>query len=242
MKRIAQRGAVLVIAAAVCASAAFVPARGERPAATYPRMAPLAQYLMGRNAEIALARSAAPPAISKNARVLYLTPHGYVTAVNGSNGFTCLVERNWMSAFDDPQFWNPKGRGPVCYNPPASRTVLRYDYARADLVLAGLSKAQLYARLNAIVAKNGLPTPEPGSMSYMMSKHQYLNDAVGNWYPHLMFHAPRADGASAGASWGANLPGAPVLMDSAHKLWPEPQTIFFVPVAKWSDGTPGPPL
>jgi hypothetical protein len=205
-------------------------------------MAPLSQYMMDRNAEIALARSAAPPSISKGSRVLILTAHGYVTAANGSNGFTCLVERNWMSAFDDPQFWNPKGRGAICYNPPASRTVLRYDYVRTKLVLAVLSKPQMYARLNAIVAKKQLPTPEPGSMSYMMSKHQYLNDAAGNWRPHLMFHVPQADGANAGASWGANLPASPVLMDSAHKLWPEPETIFFVPLSKWSDGTPGPPL
>lgn len=230
-------------AIALASIAVFVlPARGQRHVGTYPKMAPLAQYLMDRNAEIALARSAAPPSISSSARVLVLTPSGYVTAVNGSNGFTCLVDRSWMSAFDDSQFWNPKGRGAVCYNPPASRTVLRYEYVRTKMVLSGLSKSQMYARLEAIAAKNGLPTPEPGSMSYMMSKHQYLNDSVGNWYPHLMFHEPQAVGANAGAMWGANLPASPVVMDTAHKLWPEPQTVFFVPLSKWSDGTPGPPL
>lgn len=228
--------------ALACAAVFIIPARGAHQTVNYPRMAPLAQYMMDRSAEIALARSAAPPSISKNSRVLVLTANGYVTAVNGTNGFTCLVERNWMSAFDDPQFWNPKGRGAICYNPPASRTVLRYDYARTKLVLSGFSKSQMYARLRAIVPSNALPTPEPGSMSYMMSKHQYLNDEAGNWHPHLMFHVPQADGANAGASWGANLPASPVLMDSGHKLWPEPQTIFFVPLSKWSDGTAGPPL
>ncbi len=197
---------VLPVIAVACVAAFVSPARGQRHVGTYARMAPLAQYMMDKNSEIALARSAAPPSISNNARVLILSANGYVTAVKGSNGFTCLVERAWMSAFDDPQFWNPKGRGPVCYNPAASRTVLRYDYRRAKLVLAGLSKLQMYARLKAIVAQNALPTPEPGSMSYMMSKHQYLNDDVGNWYPHLMFHAPQADGANAGASWGRTCP------------------------------------
>jgi len=237
MNRIALlRFAVPPIAIAVI-TIFVLPALGQHHAASYPRMAPLAQYMMEKNAEITLARSAAPPAISKDARVLILTSQGYVTAVNGSNGFTCLVERNWMSAFDDLQFWNQKGRGAICYNPPASRTVLRYDYVRTKLVLSGLQKSEIYARLNAMVAKNELPTPEPGSMSYMMSKHQYLNDGAGHWHPHLMFHVPKADGANAGASWGANLEKSPVLMDSAHKLWPEPQTVFFVPVAKWSDGT-----
>ena len=195
---------------------------------------------MDRNAEIALARSAAPTSISKDAAVLVLTRSGYSRAANGSNGFTCLVERSWMSGFDDAEFWNPKGRGAICYNPPASRTVLQYDYVRAKLVLAGLSKMQIYARLNAMAARKALPTPEPGSMSYMLSKNQYLNDEARNWRPHLMFHAPQADGANAGASWGANLRASPVLMDSDHKLWPEPQTVFFVPVGKWSDGSPAP--
>ena len=85
-----------------------------QPAPGYPRMAPIAQYLMpDRAAEIALARSAAPAAISDHATILVLQPHGYVTAVEGQNGFVCVVERSWMSPFDAPQFWNPKLRGPI---------------------------------------------------------------------------------------------------------------------------------
>ena len=73
----------------------------------YPSMAPLDQYLIGdRNAEIALARTAAPPSISRDAKVLILGPHGYETAVAGKNGFVCVVERAWMSSFDSPEFWN----------------------------------------------------------------------------------------------------------------------------------------
>ena len=71
-------------------------------------------------------------------------------------------------------------------------------------------------------------------MSFMMSKEQYLNDAVVNWFPHLMFHIPKADAAS----WGANLDGSPIVMDPCEI--PEPETTFFVPVEKWSDGTPAP--
>ena len=52
----------------------------------YPDMAPIEQYLMDRDAEIALARSAAPDAISHDASVIVLTRHGYETAVQGKNG------------------------------------------------------------------------------------------------------------------------------------------------------------
>jgi hypothetical protein len=50
----------------------------------YPTMAPLDQYLMSdRNAEIALARSAAPTSISGDATVLVFEKSGYQTAVEG---------------------------------------------------------------------------------------------------------------------------------------------------------------
>src|ERR1700735_1907919 len=75
-------------------------------AADYPMMAPQAQYMMDRPAEIALAKSAAPPSIADKATVLVLTRHGYETAVEGSNGFVCAVERGWMSQYDLPQFCN----------------------------------------------------------------------------------------------------------------------------------------
>jgi hypothetical protein len=209
----------------------------------YERMAPLDRYLMAdRQAEIALARSAAPTAISLHATFLVLGPHGYETAEKGTNGFTCLVERSWMSPFDAPQFWNPNMRGPICYNPAASRTVLLYTLQRTNLALSGLSRPQILDRTKAAVADNRLPTPEPGSMSYMMSKHGDLGDDVGPWLSHLMFYAPKTDGAREGASWGANLPGSPVVLDTSHHVVPEPETIFMVPVARWSDGTSAPSM
>ena len=113
----------------------------------YPSMAPLDQYLMpDRNAEIALARSAAPDSISHDAKVLVLGPHGYETAVEGKNGFVCAVERGWMAPFDNPEFWNPKIRGPLCFNPPAARSILPMTYKRTEMVLAGQSKAQIMRR------------------------------------------------------------------------------------------------
>ncbi|ULU24102.1 hypothetical protein [Dyella terrae] len=137
----------------------------------YPRMAPLPRYLMNdRAAEIALARSAAPAAISDAAAILVLEPHGYVTAVEGKNGFVCVVERGWMSPFDAPQFWNPKLRGPVCFNPEAARSILPMTYRRTALVLAGQSKEEIKKSIEAALAAKQLPPLEPGAMSYMMSQ------------------------------------------------------------------------
>ena len=203
----------------------------------YSSMAPLDQYLIAdRNAEIALARSAAPPSISRDATVLVLEKSGYQTAVKGKNGFTCLVEPAWMSPFDSPEFWNPKMHGPICYNPAAVRTILPYTMNRTRLALSGLSKAQMRANITAAIAKNELPMPEAGAMSYMMSKAGNLGDSAGHWRPHLMFQVPKTDDAN----WGADVAGSPVLFNDEYRDVPEPETIFMVPVFYWSDGTPAP--
>src|ERR1700723_1413604 len=180
----------------------------------YPSMASLDQYLMeDRNSEVALARSAAPTSISNDATVLVLDKSGYQTAAEGKNGFTCLVERAWMSPFDSPEFWNPKMRGPICYNPAAVRTILPYTINRTKLVLSGLSKTQIHENITAAIAKNELPMPEAGAMSYMMSKDGNLGDSVGHWCPHLMFHAPTKDEAT----WGADVDGSPVLYNNQYR-------------------------
>jgi hypothetical protein len=202
-------------------------------------MAPLEEYLMDRDAEIALAKSAAPAPIANDATVLVLTKKGYETAVEGKNGFVCMVERMWVAPFSEPEFWNPKGRAPACLNPIAVRSTLPVNLKRTELVLAGLTKDQMVTRLKELVAKKAFPAPEIGAMSYMLSKHQYLSDEIVHWHPHLMFYVP---GDMSPALWGANLPGGSTVYSGAEGDLPGgghlPWKIFFVPVAKWSDGTP----
>jgi hypothetical protein len=158
----------------------------------YPTMAPLSQYLMtDQNAEIALARSAAPAAISGDATILVLKQHGYETAVKGKNGFVCIVDRSWMSPWDSPEFWNPKNRSPTCFNPAAVRSVLPFTMKRTEWALTGLSKTQLIARVREAIQHKEMPALEPGAMCYMMSRQMFLGDAQGHWHPHVMFYSPK---------------------------------------------------
>lgn len=206
-------------------------AQGQDPKAPYPKMAPFEQYLMtDRSAEIALARSAAPDAVSRDAEVLVLGTHGYESAVKGKNGFVCIVERSWTAGIDDPEFWNPKSRSPICYNPPGARSYVPLMIKRTEWILAGASKEQLAAKVKAAFASKELPTIEAGAMCYMLSKQGKLNDRDGHWHPHVMFFVPQTDAQS----WGADLPGSPVLstQDDLDRL-----TVFLVPVSKWSDGS-----
>lgn len=183
--------------------------------------------MMDRSAEIVLARSAAAPSISNDAGVMVLGAHGFETAANGTNGFVCIVERAWDKAFSDPEFWNPKMRGPVCMNAAAISTVLPIFIERAQWALSGLSKDQMEA--NSKKSSTANMPPAAGAMSYMMAKDQYLSDSDGQWYPHVMFFGLHADPTA----WGANLKGSPVLGDPTSS----PFTLFFIPVRKWSDGT-----
>ena len=197
--------------------------------ASYSTMAPVEQYLMDRTAEIALARSAAPESISRDSEVLVLGRHGFETAVKGKNGFVCIVERSWTSA-PDPDFWNPKVRTPICYNAPAAHSILLRNIKRTGLILAGRTKAQVDEAIVAAVNKKELLAPESGAMCFMMSKQGYGGDSVEHWPPHLMFYYSQIDPAT----WGAGLPGSPILAMSDTQ---EHVTTSAIGVQRWSDGT-----
>jgi hypothetical protein len=197
----------------------------------YPAMAPLDQYLIAdEKSEIALARSAAPSSISDGAEVMVLRSDGYKTAVPGTNGFLCLVERSWGQGTDDAEFWNPKMRAPHCFNTQAAKTFAQIYLMKTKLVLAGKSKPEIASAIKTALDKRELPALEPGAMAYMMSKQQYLNDRAKSWHSHTMFFSP----GDMTKSWAADDPSSPVMMVNDPE---ERVTILLVVADKWSDGT-----
>jgi hypothetical protein len=227
---------VLALLTHVSGLAAACCAQGQTAASPYPTRAPLSEYLIADpQAEIALARTAAPPSISQGAEILVLGPTGYSTAVKGSNGFVCLVERAFAASTDFSEFFNPKNRSPNCVNAAAARTYLPTIFLRTKLVIEGRTRPEIAKAVSDAVKAKQLPALEPGAMAYMMSKEQYLNDQVIHWHPHLMWFVP----AGAEKSWGANLDGSPIIAgnDSDGRV-----TIFMVMVGAWSDGSPAPAM
>ena len=221
--------AIKSFALLVVLGTAYLAMAQEAPA-PYPKMAPIEQYLMtDRDAEIALARTAAPESISRDAEILVLGRHGFETAVKGKSGFVCLVERSWTSTAD-PDFWNPKVRTPICWNAAAARSVLVRNIKRTGLIVAGRTQAQVDEAIFAAVDKKELPAVEPGAMCYMMSKQGYGGDTVDHWPSHLMFYFLQTDPSI----WGANLPGSPIIAISDPR---EHVTTFVIVAQRWSDGT-----
>ncbi len=225
-------GGAIVIQVAL--SIGVADSQAQTSAAKYPAMAPVEKYLIqDENAEIALARTAAPPSISGKAEVMVLRRDGYTTAAKGENGFLCIVERAWGAATTEPEFWNPNVRAPICFNPPAAQTFLPIYLMRTRLLLAGKSKAEMLQATAAALDKHELPALAPAAMCYMTSRQQYLNDQGKRWHPHLMFFVE----GHAAQMWGADLPGSPIIAADDPE---ERVTILMVWTGKWSDGTDAP--
>ena len=192
-------------------------------------------YLMDRDVEIAMARSAGPNSISSRAKVLVLGRQGYETAVEGTNGFVCLVGRSWALPKSNRAFWDPKIHGPICLAAPGARSYLPIYLKQTELAIAGRSNVQIEDAIINGIAKGELPTPEPGSLSYMLSKQGYLNDYIkGPWLPHVMVFVPEIDPKALGSDLGDDVPLG------AHEEKIGRYTTIEIPVSHWSDGTPSP--
>jgi hypothetical protein len=199
-------------------------------AAQYP---PLSEYLMPRDAEIALAKSAAPANISGRATIKVLTASGYQVASEGDNGFVCMVMRGWVAPTYTPAkfrdlVYDAKLRAPICFDPGASRNVMPYYEFRSKLGMEGKSPDQIAEGLQAAYAKGKLPRRDAVSFAYMFSADQNLGTGIGAWHPHVMVFAPYyEDSMLGGNEFGSNLPsvsddgGTPftvVVIPVDHKL------------------------
>ncbi len=183
------------------------PVRGQ--SAKYP---PLSEYMMARDAEIALAKSAAPDNISGHATIKVLTASGFQAVHDGDNGFVCMVMRGWSAPTYTPaQFrdlvYDAKVRAPICFNPEASRTVLPYYELRSKLGMEGKTPDQIAEGVQAAYAKGELPKRDSVSFAYMWSADQNLASGIGHWHPHMMVFCPYYENSMVGGNeFGSPLP------------------------------------
>lgn len=159
---------------------------------TYP---PLDAYMMRRDAEIALARSAAPANVSATATIKALTTTGYEVAREGSNGFVCMVMRAWSAPTYTPAqqrdlVYEPTVRAPICFDPEAARSVMPYYELRSKLGMEGKTPDQIADGVEAAFASGALPKRDGVTFAYMWSADQHLGPGIGHWHPHMMVFAP----------------------------------------------------
>jgi len=193
---------------------------------TYP---PVRDYLMQQDAEIALARSAAPDTVSTHATVKILTTSGFKVAAQGDNGFVCLVLRGWSAPTFTPApfrdlVYDAKVRAPICFDPVASRTVLPLQELRTQLALQGKDPDEIAHGVTEAYALGKLPKMEGVSFAYMWSADMYLASGVGAFHPHIMVYAPYYDNATLGANPFGGM--APFVSDDAGT----PFAVVVIPV------------
>jgi len=147
--------------------------------------------LLPRQHEIALARSAAPRAVTDSATVYAFTDSGYAVAVTGSNGVGCYVSRSW-----------PESLEPHCFDAEGAATIMPMEMRRVELLHRGSALPEVERVIADGLASGRFRLPRRPAMSYMMSGAQVLyNDEgrrVGRWQPHLMIYYPFLTGPELG--------------------------------------------
>lgn len=202
---------------------------GTAPAAAQHAYPPVDGYLMPRDAEIALARSAAPPSIADHATVKVLTKTGFEIASRGDNGAVCLVMRGFSGPTYTPAalrdlVYDASIRAPICFTAPSAKTVLPYYELRTTLGLAGKTPEEIARAVQAAYDTGTLPPRVETTYAYMFSAHQHLGAEVKAWHPHMMVFAPKADSATLG---GGTLGGVlPAVTDDAGT----PFAVIVIPV------------
>jgi hypothetical protein len=176
------------------------------------RRPPVSEFLMPSDDEIRLARSAAPEAVASRASVKVLTASGFKVAVQGDNGFVCMVMRGWSAPTYTPaQFrdlvYDATVRAPICFDPIASKVVLPYYELRSALGMQGKTPDEIAAGVEAAYARGEMPKRDTVSFAYMWSSHQHLGPGIDAWRPHMMIFAPYYDNATLGGNaFGGPLP------------------------------------
>jgi hypothetical protein len=147
--------------------------------------------VMARAAEIALARSAAPQAISASARVWVWNGSTYQVADSGSSTVNCFLARHWVPSVE-----------PHCLDQEASATILPILMRKIELYAQGKTDAEVEREIARQISAGRLKLPSRPAVTYMMSEAQDLvggnGSPVGAWQPHLMIYYPNWTGQQAG--------------------------------------------
>ena len=141
---------------------------------------------MPRERQIELALSAAPTEVSSKAAVYILGSKGYEKVREGTNGFSCLIERSFAGT-------TQTSSAPACFDAEGSRTIMLAYLHREELRAEGKSETEIKDDIAKGYKDGRFKVPGPGFL-YMMSNENYVYNSEskksGFVPPHLMFYAP----------------------------------------------------
>ena len=139
-----------------------------------------------RERQIGLALSAAPTEVSSKATVYVLGLKGYEKAREGTNGFSCLIERSFKGT-------TQTSSAPACFDAVGSGSIMVAYLRREELRAEGKSEEEVKEDIAQGYKDGRFKVPGPGFL-YMMSNENFVYNNVsgksGFVAPHLMFYAP----------------------------------------------------
>jgi hypothetical protein len=160
---------------------------------------PAYDFSLPREERIKLAESAAPPEISGKATIYVLERTGYVKVREGTNGFTCFVDRQ-----------TPLNSEPSCFDAEGSATTFPTRLLAEELRAKGKTEEQINAEIEAGYKSGKFRAPQKPGIVYMMSDSAYIlipGNKLAHVPPHLMFYAPYATDKDLGSPpLAANMP------------------------------------
>lgn len=153
---------------------------------------PAYDFSLPRDARIQLAESAAPPEISGKATVYLLERSGYVKIREGTNGFSCFVDRE-----------TPFNLEPTCFDAEGAATTLQSRIYVEEQRAKGKSEEQIASEVEERYRNGVFHAPRKPGVVYMMSEQGYLFNGTSHKLvaipPHLMFYAPYATAKDIGS-------------------------------------------
>jgi len=203
----------LLVIVLVCATGGALSAQATAGAASDAALQPKYDFSLSREAKIKLAEGAAPPEISGKATTYALERTGYVKVRDGTNGFTCLVDRQALVNME-----------PACFDAEGSATLvpsrLWVEAERAK----GRSEQDINADLDRRFKSGEFHAPRKGGVVYMMADHVYVlvpdRHQIFDVGPHLMFYDPYATEADLGPP--------PPVADMPHLIRPGQPDAFII--------------
>lgn len=146
---------------------------------------PVYDFSLPREEKIKLARSAAPPEVSNNASVYVLERSGYAKVQDGSNGFSCFVDRQ-----------TPLNQEPTCFDSEGSASTLPTRIFAEEQRGRGKSEEEIKAAIADGYKTGRFHAPAKPGIVYMMSDQGYIYvesvKKIVHLPAHLMFYAPYA--------------------------------------------------
>jgi hypothetical protein len=136
-----------------------------------------------REIQIKIAEAAAPKEVSSKATILVLGKNGYEVARKGTNGFTCMIDRQLPNTME-----------PECFDAEGSVTTVKKVMFVEEQRAKGVSEEQIERQVETGYKRGRFKAPRRAGIVYMMSPYNRVlnpqNKQIIRFPGHLMFYAP----------------------------------------------------